>query len=658
MRSRVPVSSFFFLMASLLILQPGALAHATTRPGSSYVRLADGSKIRPTTRYTGPHPVSARMTVQLVLAPGHQADMDRLLAEMYDPTSPVYHRWLPKGEFGARFAPDSSGATAARRYLESEGLRIVPTGNPFLLRATGTTAQVERAFRTRIADFRAANGASFYANTEPAEVPAYLSQTVEGVMGLTSTSRTHPHYVRTGAASRQAQRLLPRALRAEGPAALARPGYGAGPGGSGLTPSQVTSIYGARGVYRAGSRGQGKTLAVFELSGYKRSDVYTYQHRFFGGLRNVPLVDVNVDGGPLHPRCPKGDVCARPPDYSGDIEVEADLEIQIAVAPRVNGILVYNAPNDYEGITVTDEYFQIARDDFADSVSSSWGLCEQDAGAGQLKAESIAFRQMALQGQSMFVASGDSGAYDCLLDTGSPSQYSLAVDDPASQPYVTAVGGTSFESYDPGSSQHPSYPSGYETVWNPLNLCDGSEAGLEFCSLFGASGGGNSRFWGRPGYQWGPGVNSSYSRVAPYCKFAALGRPCREVPDVSANADEFTPYAEYCTGVRSTNSTCASFASTQPVPGWFGIGGTSLSSPLWSAVIVLWDSYHGERYGAANFQLYRLLRSRYAYTRYFHDVTGVHQVENSNGYYPVRPAYDMGTGIGTPRITGIATSAR
>ena len=33
---------------------------------------------------------------------------------------------------------------------------------------------------------------------------------------------------------------------------------------------------------------------------------------------------------------------------------------------------------------------------------------------------------------------------------------------------------------------------------------------------------------------------------------AKIGRPCREVPDISANADEYTPYAEYCTGNAST----------------------------------------------------------------------------------------------------------
>ena len=255
--------------------------------------------------------------------------------------------------------------------------------------------------------------------------------------------------------------------------------------------------------------------------------------------------------------------------------------------------------------------------------------------------------QMAAQGQSMFAAAGDTGAYSCLRGSGNTA---LAVLDPSSQPYVTAVGGTSFGTFDPGANQHPTYPKGAETVWNVLNLCNGSANGLSNCSQFGAGGGGVSRFWARPSYQYGPGVNNAYSQEGPYCSQASNGQYCREVPDVSANADEYTPYAEYCTGNASTNSTCATIPP-QPAAGWFGIGGTSLSSPLWSAIIALSDSAHGGRFGNANYGLYQLFRSHYS--KDFHDITGKNQTENNNGYYPTTPNYDLATGIGTPNISNI-----
>jgi kumamolisin len=313
----------------------------------------------------------------------------------------------------------------------------------------------------------------------------------------------------------------------------------------------------------------------------------------------------------------------------------------MAIAPQANKILVYNAPNDATGITTADEYMKIANDNSADVVSASWGLCERDLGFAQAQAESVAFEQMAAQGQSMFAAAGDNGAYDCLSGSGNTS---LSVDDPGSQPFVTSVGGTSFASYDPSTNLHPSYQP--ETVWNVQNACSGTN--LNACTQTGAGGGGVSSFWAQPNYQYGPGVISDYSQSAPYCSQATSNQRCREVPDVSANADQYTPYASYCTGSTSTNSAC-----TGTSYGWTGGGGTSGSSPVWSGVIALWDSVHGQRFGNANYGLYQLFRSPGASSKYFHDITGKNQTVNNNGFYPTTPGYDMATGIGSPRITNL-----
>ena len=109
-----------------------------------------------------------------------------------------------------------------------------------------------------------------------------------------------------------------------------------------------------------------------------------------------------MDGGPLAPVCPAGDTC--PPaaqGYAGDIEVVADIENTLAVA-KDSHVIVYNAPNDDTGQTELDEYTVIANQDSADTVSSSWGSCENDVTAGFVEAENTVFEQMAMQGQSMF----------------------------------------------------------------------------------------------------------------------------------------------------------------------------------------------------------------------------------------------------------------
>ena len=107
------------------------------------------------------------------------------------------------------------------------------------------------------------------------------------------------------------------------------------------------------------------------------------------------------------------------------------------------------------------------------SVSSSWAVCEQDVSASYVQAENVVFEQMAAQGQSMFGAEGDTGAFSCIRSDGTTG---LAVLDPPSQPWVTSVGGTSFENFNPGASTSPSYPTGRETVWNYLNLCNATPA--------------------------------------------------------------------------------------------------------------------------------------------------------------------------------------
>lgn len=640
-RTLVSFAVLLFLLietfSSFVLVSPASAATTPYVPiYGSFVGAPAGAHL------LGSHTTNGQLTISVVLQPRNETQMNSLLAALYDPSSPQYHQWLQQGQFNALFAPSASQIAQVGSFLGQYGLKVIASPTPFLVRATGTTAQVEAAFHTRINDYQAANGQSFFQNDTAVQIPASLSGLVIAVTGLSNTGRLHPQYITTRAAAQKAGKPVPQ--------------YGAGPGGSGLTPSQTAGLYNATGVYKLGSRGKGKgaTLAVFELSGYTPADITVYEHQFFGPSENVQLVDINVDGGPVTPICPPGDMCPPPPDYSGDVEVEADIEMQIAIAPKIDRILVYNAPNDQLDITVTDEYFKIANDDLADSISSSWGACELDVGFAVAQGESIAFKQMAMQGQSMFAAAGDTGAFGCLRDSGSPNQTAIAVGDPGSQPYVTGVGGTSFGTYDPASDLHPTYPTGAETVWNPGDAC--SAASLNGCALLGASGGGVSIFWGRPSYQHGPGVTNSFSQTAPYCSQASAGQYCREVPDVSANADEFTPYAEYCTGDPATNSTCATFSSGQPVPGWFGIGGTSLSSPLWSGIIALWDSVHGERFGNANPELYELFRSDDAYSQFFHDITGVHQTENNNGLYPTTPNYDMTTGIGTPSISSIAES--
>jgi subtilase family serine protease len=613
---------------------------ASGSPDVSTVALAGSFLGAPTgASALGAHDQKSVLGVEVVIEPSDQGSMQNDLTAIYDPGSPSFHHWLSAGQFVRMFAPSPAEITAVRAYLRSHGLVPEASSSPFLVPAYGPTADVEATFSTRIEDYRSSGGTDFFTNSEPASVPATISSYVAGVIGLDDTSSPHTLLVHPQAAAGKVTQR-----------------YGAGPYGSGLTPSQTRSLYGATKLFNTGVDGQGHGAisAVFELSGYANSDDEHWLHYFYGPTYNAGIVNENVDGGPIHPKCPKGDTCNKGPDYSGDDEVTADIEQQLTIAPDLSKLIVYNAPNDQSGQTEIDEYMKIASDDKASTISTSWGECEPDEGAGAARGENIAFTEMAMQGQTIFAAAGDDGAFDCLGD-GTSNSHKVAVDDPGSQPWVTSAGGTSFSGYDPRTNPTPGYPTGVESVWNPLDDCYSGKQGLKGCNQFGAGGGGISVFWGRGAYQYGPKVDNVYSTKAPSCAFAKKGQYCREVPDISVDSDEYTGYAGYCKGLANTNSSCRYYLKYFPT-GWSSSGGTSLSAPFWAALAADAVSFHGgQRFGNANEVLYGLYRDDAA--KYFHDITGVDQTDNNNGLYPTTPGYDLATGIGSPIVSDIAMAA-
>jgi subtilase family serine protease len=660
---------------------------AVAKAAPQFVSLK--GSVNPTTDHaTGPY-ASSRMSIELSLAPRDQAGLNKELRAAYTKGASGYQKWLAKGQFDARYAPTAATRSAVVTYLRSAGLSVLKSSSPFLIRASGTSGRIQGAFRTSLKQYAGSHGTRYFSNSSAVRLPSGIARDVLGIVGLTNTVRLHSQAVRQGdpqrpegkpsTGSSNASCETPYVTTADLFGFVAGTGfpygYGGGPGCSGLTPSQVKSIYGAPGGGRR-TQGAGTTLALFELSAYQTSDIATWSQQFYGSRYNPPLENLTVDGGPITPICPAGDTCpANFNGYSGDIEVDADIEVSLAVARDARSVEVYEAPNDFTGQTELDEYTAIANQDSAATVSSSWAACENDVSSGYVQAENTVFEQMALQGQSMFGAEGDTGAFSCIRSDGTTVQNVL---DPPSQPWVTSVGGTSLESDNPGTNPHPGTPArGTETVWNTDNLCSNqgpaadndSQGGFFWCANTGSGGGGYSQWWGRPFYQHGPGVNnpafpsaagSTNASGITECALAAAGTPCREDPDVSANADPYTGYAEYCTGNPNPPdfSDCGTFSGGEPAPGWFGIGGTSLSSPLWAAIIADRDGFQGRRSGNINPLVYALLNLDP--TRYFNDITGIgkrQQAATSNGLFPTTPGYDMATGIGSPKMAALITGS-
>ena len=528
-----------------------------------------------------------------------------MLKSLYTQGSPAYHAWLTPQQFATRFAPSTSDSTAVIHILTSAGLHLLASSSPTLLLAQGTTTQVETAFHTRIADYTLPDGSVVYANSSEVIVPASLSGKIVTVLGLSNIAISASHKM----PSRQ------------------RGGhYGAGPKGTGLSPSQITGIYDIDPVYKKlNDAGKGETIALFEQSNYTESDIRKYTQAF--GLPATHLVNIPVLGGTN--------------DHSGASETELDIELAVAAAPKVDKVLVYESGlTDVETVA---QYQQMANDNKADTISTSWGGCGEYYLKSQVTvAENQIFFQMATQGQSIFSATGDYGAFGACPSLNLPPSQALQIGDPNNTPYITAVGGTSFETpsgqllFDPGKNLHPSYPgTSKEKVWITYpcssQRCDG-----------GGSSGGVSRIWAEGDYAFDsngnplPGVyEKGYSQMGAYCG-QQPGVLCRENPDVSLDADPVTGYAIYC-----TDSGDVSCNSAGP---WVGFGGTSCASPIWAGIAALYDAHNHGRQGLFNYIVFQY-DSTAGYAHQFHDMTGY-----NNGYYPATPAYDMATGIGTPDV--------
>ncbi|MCW3094827.1 MAG: putative protease, partial [Chthonomonadaceae bacterium] len=410
-------------------------------------------------------------------------------------------------------------------------------------------------------------GRIFRAPSNEPQIPALLSGRLAAVVGLDTAAVWRTHYREKPAAPQGAVPLA-------GPGSGAQPRQtGSGPGG-GLTPSDIKTAY---NLNATGANGAGQALALFELDGYKVSDITSYESYF--GLPNVPLQNVLVDG------------------YSGAAgsgagEVTLDIELQIALAPSISKIYVYEGPNSNAG--VVDTYNRIATDNLAKSISTSWGLAENSNASSTRNSENQAFQQMAAQGQSIFAASGDSGAYD----NGS----TLSVDDPASQPYMTGVGGTSLTTVSAGGAWKS------ETTWNRGSIANG------------AGGGGVSTVWAKPSYQSTYGTSST----------------ARNVPDVSLDADPYTGYSIYFNGT------------------WNIYGGTSCAAPLWSAFVACVNQSRVAAakgtLGFANPLIYQIGAGSNFGTD-FHDIAD----NSTNLYYHATTGYDNATGWGSINGTGLFT---
>ncbi|OYV65177.1 MAG: hypothetical protein B7X07_04060 [Actinobacteria bacterium 21-64-8] len=517
--------------------------------------------------------VSARFDV--VLRQPRQRALTAFLSSLYNPASSNYHHFLTPASFGARFGASTRAIKSVADYFTGFGLHVTTVNTAHTLMALrGSSRNVARAFATPVESVRTASGALVAQFVRPASVPSSIAVDVTHVVGLSSTLTPSPQLAQP--------RSQPRASSGatSGPTVCPSAGDATTNGPNqlfGYTAQQQAQLYGLNSAWSAGDTGVGQTIALYELGLYSQSDVATYFSCY--GV-SPPTSSVSVDGGP---------------GTTTSDEATLDVEEAGVLAPGAN-LVIYQGPNNNTG--PLDTYARIADDNTANIVSTSWGTCETDP-TGDVAGEQVIFQQMAAQGQTVLAAAGDSGSSDCSASSTSSTQ--LAVDDPASQPFVTGVGGLSVTSISPL----------VESVWNQTG-------GNSTCGGSGGGGGGQSVIWSRPSWQVTTGATANVTM--------------RMVPDLSVMGDPSTGFIQY---YPSTGS-CAT-------PGWFTVGGTSIGAPLVSSLVaVATQACNQGRLGFLNPQLYQMPSSDFV------DVTAGNNDLYGVGGYSAGVGYDMASGLGSP----------
>ncbi|HLY14360.1 MAG TPA: S53 family peptidase, partial [Candidatus Limnocylindrales bacterium] len=469
-----------------------------------------------------------------------------------DPAGPAYRRYLSAADFGARFGLPLADIAHVASWLSRQGFAVVNApANRSYLELEGTVGQLTSTFGVGIADRTDAGGAAYHVAVGTPVVPAALRPFVRAVSGLDTSPASRP---------------LPRF----GPA-------------NGLHAADLAKAYGIDALHAQGLDGSGQSVAVVSFDTFDPRDISTFDQAV--GISGPAVQSVRLPGAAKKP----GD---------GEDEVSLDLETIRAIAPKAQ-IYDYEAP---QSANWSDVINRIVEDGKVQIVSISWGRCEPYAEPSAGDPDDIALASAEMAGLSIFVSSGDNGAYDCLDEPdGLRHDLTVAADYPAVSPHVIAVGGTYLSLHQDGSYLG-------EVAWqDPLG-----QAG---------SGGGLSTVFARPGWQAGPGVANDQSS----------GK--RQVPDVAGPADPASGMFVISDGEDEV------------------VGGTSAATPFWAGSMVLAQELAAKdgagKLGFLDPILYALAAAHQDGSL-FHDISA-----GANLLYAATPGWDYATGWGSPRLDAL-----
>ena len=530
----------------------------------------------------GPRPATQPMEVAVGLAPTHGADLAALVAAEYAPDNPMYRAFATSVSLSARFGPSEGTITEATAYFTGFGLSVSRSPDGLILFVQGSPASVGRAFGTTFQEYREPGGRVVTSHATPATLPTGVPWT--GALGLGDVTP-----------------IVPASALAGPRVALAGPSASCGSGPAGLSPCQLANAYNLSSLTSNGTDGSGTRIGIVDA--YSGSEPQTQLSADFASFTS----EFGLPSGGVSYRYPVPttlDLNVSTVNPAWGLEEALDLEWARAAAPGASIDMTFS-PDAGAGLYAAVDALVAA--DEVNVLSLSWG--EPDVGVfnafsqpcpsacnastdGSYALLGPVLEFAAAEGITVLAASGDCGAAD--------GTSSVSTNFPASDPYVTGVGGTSLAVAADGS-----YLS--ESAWSG-NQTGSTSPG---CQNQGGSGGGYAPF---PRPWWQNGLPS--------------GSTGRGVPDVAMDAG--TPVSIVFGG--------------RPA----GVVGTSAGTPIWAGIAAVADQRSGTPLGFLDPSLYRAAAGPNG-TRDFHDI-----LTGSNGYL-AGPGWDPVTGLGTPNVATLVT---
>ena len=551
--------------------------------------------------------------------PEQEAAVEKLLEEQQDPASPNFHKWLTPEQYADRFGLSQADVDKVVAWLKSEGFTVdrVARGRTQLW-FSGSVTQIERVFRTEMRHYQLKGESHFAMAVEPS-IPSAIAGVVLGLHNVSSfrpKARVRSHQVHDDRVKGNFTSNLS--------------------GNHFLVPDDFAVIYDVKALYTGGSDGTGQKIAIVGQSAINTSDIDAF--------RSAAGLPARTSANFVTTLVPSSGTSTI---VTGDIgESSLDLEWAQGVARGAGEVFVYVGNNS--NFTVFDSFLYAIDQNLAPIISSSYGNCEQNLPAAFITHLQTETQKANLQGQTITAASGDFGAADCEANSGLPAQGGLGVDIPGALPYVTSVGGTTFNGDNPATvtgscaaatpywEQSCSPTSGGsaiqyipEITWNDTTAAN----------VLSASGGGASLLFSKPSWQTGTGVPADGER---------------DVPDVAlAGSPNHDGYL-YCVNDPGTGTLPCSSGFRDTGSNLNIAGGTSFGAPTMAGIVAILDQKTGTRQGNINPTLYALASST---PTAFHDITsgnnivpcqvGTPDCTSGTFGYNANTGYDLVTGLGT-----------